>query len=316
MHIIIEGTDKCGKSTLALELAKRLYMPVINRMKPKENIFIECIDFFTDTETPTIVDRLHISEQAYGPVKRDGSRFDEREFHLVEMSAMMLGTFNIFCYDSLENIEKRCISENEEFIKGDEIGKVLKNFHEVIENDSILDWHYYKIGDSIDELAEKIENHFNSIRVSQRYRLLSENRTVGNPDGEYLIYGEKYGDSLKMPLIPFGNNSPGLFFMKALKASDIDLRNVMISNIQKSNYMMPDVNDAEAAVEEMKLQNVKKVICLGRDTFEKANDIAAKNNLLGKVKLAKIYHPSYVTQYSDMSLQDYVSEINAVAKIV
>jgi uracil-DNA glycosylase len=315
MHIIIEGTDKCGKSTLALELAKRLYMPVINRLKPKENIFIECIDFFTETESPLIIDRLHLSEQAYGPVKRNGSKFDEREFYLTEMSALMLGTFNIFCHDSLENIEKRCASLKEDFIKGDEIGKVLSNFHSVIENDSILKWHYYTIGDSIDELAEKIKKHFDEIRTSQRYRLLSEYRTVGNPEAEYLIYGERYGDSLKMPLIPFGNNSPGLFLFKSLRASKLKLNEIMISNIFKSNYLMPDVDDEAAAVEEMKLPNVKKVICLGNESYNETMRIATKNNLLGKVEIVKVYHPSYVTQYSDMSLEDYTSLINSAVSL-
>ena len=159
MHIIIEGIDKVGKSTLALELAKRLYLPVINRLQPRENIFIECMDFFTYATEQRIVDRLHLSELAYGPVKRGKVRLDAKELDAVEKAALSLKTFNIYCSDDPEKIKQRFRDLNEDFTKEDEIEIILDNFEDALSR-SLLDWHRYAIGDDIDELAEKIKKHF------------------------------------------------------------------------------------------------------------------------------------------------------------
>lgn len=159
MHIIIEGIDKVGKTTLAIELAKRLYMPIINRMKPRDTIYQECMDFLNTADQGYIIDRLHISELAYGPVKRGKIRFTPTEFQNIEGKCKGLNTFNIFCSDSLENIKARCERMGEDFITGPEIAQVQENFFKEIPK-SELEWHRYTIGDSIDELAEKIKKHF------------------------------------------------------------------------------------------------------------------------------------------------------------
>jgi hypothetical protein len=159
MHIIIEGIDNSGKSTLALELAKRLYMPVINRIPGDDEPFENIVVYFSFAEQGYIVDRLHISEMVYGPIKRNAVCFTDKEYEMVETMLSNQNTFNIFCAGSLKDIKERCEEMKEDFITGDEIDEVHKGFLREIDK-SNLDWHTYVIGDNIDMLADKIKRHF------------------------------------------------------------------------------------------------------------------------------------------------------------
>ncbi len=307
MHVIIEGTDKTGKTTLAYELAKRLYFPIVKRLKPKKNIFIECIDFFTDTKESMIVDRFHLSEEAYGPVKRVKSRFDFRELKLIEMSCLSLGTFNIYCSDDKENIKKRMIELEENFISIEELDPILDGFNTALKN-SILDWHEYKIGDSIDELAEKIKKKFEKRKIEKRYEIFSKYRTTGNYSGSVLIFGEKYGPNWLPPRIPFGNNRPGLLFFKSLEQSKLDWKDIMISNAIKNNE--EEVDNEKALIDEVSFKKVEKIICLGNNSYEIVLKILDKNKI--KKKVFKVLHPAYWFVYGSGDIKSYANLFNKI----
>lgn len=170
MHIIIEGCDNTGKSSLALELAKRLKMPIINRLKVRDNIHEECVDFLTKSSQGFIVDRFHISELAYGPVKRGGIRFTNEQLLDIEKKCDEAKTINIYCYGHKAEIIKQCELNGETFITGNEIPSVIHNFTVAIA-ESTLHWHPYTIGDDIDKLADMIETYFklNEIKINDNY---------------------------------------------------------------------------------------------------------------------------------------------------
>jgi len=168
-HIIIEGTDNTGKTTLAIELAKRLYMPIINRLYPRDTIFEECLEILASPK-PYIIDRMFISELVYGKVKRGHSRLSQEEIQVLEQLAKSKKTFNIFCTGKIADIKERCVRENETFIKGQEIDEVQKGFEKEI-GESGLSWHYYQIGDDIDIIANKVKERWNisNIKNYDRY---------------------------------------------------------------------------------------------------------------------------------------------------
>lgn len=80
--VLLEGLDKCGKSTAAGEIATRLleFGPVnlIHFGKPEgEDQFREYLDALLAADWfqgSTIIDRLHWSEEAYGSVYRPDTR--------------------------------------------------------------------------------------------------------------------------------------------------------------------------------------------------------------------------------------------------
>lgn len=307
MHVILEGTDKTGKSTLAYDLAKRLYSPIVKRLKPKQNIFIECIDFLTDTRESMIVDRLHLSEEAYGPVKRKGSRFDFRELKLIELSCLSLGTFNIYCTDEKETIKKRMIELKEDFIRVDELDDILEGFDTALQS-SILDWHEYRIGDSVDELAEQIKKTFEKKKIEKRYDIFSKYRTTGNYSGSVLILGEKYGPNWLPPRIPFGNNLPGLQFFKALEKSNIPWNEIIISNAIKNNEK--EVDNEKALIDEMSFKNITSIICLGNSSYDMVSDVLKRNKINKSIE--KIPHPAYWFVYNGGTIEDYAKLFNDI----
>jgi len=80
--VLLEGLDKCGKSTAAGEIATRLleFGPVnlIHFSKPTSgDLFREYLYALMTADEfdgSTIIDRLHWSEEAYGTVYRPTSR--------------------------------------------------------------------------------------------------------------------------------------------------------------------------------------------------------------------------------------------------
>lgn len=307
MYIILSGVDKCGKSTLARELSKFLYFPVINRLVPKENIFIECIDTLTHYDEPMIIDRFYLDEEAYGPIMRNKSRFDFRELKLIEMMMMSLNSFNIYTQDTLDKVKERFKTDNETSTHSFEIEPLQDMFEIAIKNSS-LNWHRYKIGDSISSLACMIEKQFSSVDIKEIIKFRNY-RTVGNLNSEVIFVGEKYGSKLLLPLIPFGNNSPGLVLFKALNKAGVDFKNIILTNAFK--HGLTDIENKNALIDEMSLPFVKKVICLGNSAYEYVKSVESSyNKLTGEsLKIYKIKHPSYVASYSNMSIENYAAEI-------
>ena len=311
--VVITGIDKSGKSTLSRELSKRLYYPVINRLLPKQNIFIECIDTLTHYSEPYIIERFHIDEQVYGPVKRGKSRFDLRQYKLIDLYMLALGTFNIYCTDTREKIAERFVKDKEEYIQLDELNAIYNSYEQAIK-DSSLTWHEYRIGDSIDELAEKIKKHMSN-ELFKRAHEAQKTKTIGNYDAEIMFVGEKYGDRHLPPMIPFGNNEPGLNFFKALNhiyPTVFDWKNMILTNAFK--FGLTEKENREALEAELSRPNLKKVICLGDNANDYVKQVASvlfQPNLFNTEKkspiIKKVTHPSGFFVYQGGVIEEYAN---------
>lgn len=314
MFVLIEGIDKTGKSTLSRELSKRLYYPVINRLKPKDNIFIECIDALSDWHEPMIIERFHASEVAYGPVKRGLIRFDFRQLKIIELYMRMLGTYNIYCTAPKEKLKDRFKVDDETFLTVDDIEPVLAGFEEFLNHETLLEWDNYVIGDSYDELAKKIAAKFTPDFI-RRVEKFKEYRTIGNLEGSTLIVGEKYGDKLLQPLIPFGNNNPGLMLFEAIEQSMLEWNDIIITNAFKHGFT--DKQNYEALRDELFLPKVRTVVCLGNNAYdavlralapERQMDLFGKTGVMPRV--IKITHPSGYYSYRSGTAEGYAELIN------
>lgn len=304
-HIILTGIDKSGKSTLAREMSKRFYMPVVNRLLPKKNIFIECIDFLTDSAAPMIVDRFHLDEEVYGPIKRGCSRFDFRQLKIIELMMLTHGTVNIFTYGQEKDIKDRFIKDKESFLTLKDIKPVLKKYEEEIVKSS-LKWFRYKIGDDIEEFIQDIQVHILKHQdIIGKTSNFVKYRTIGSLYGKVLMVGDKYGDMLLPPLVPFGNNAPGLSLFEAIEKSELDWNDVILTNAFKS---MPNVNDYDALEEELNLPFVSTVLCLGNNSYNAV--IEHKEKLKAKM-IYKIPHPSSAFVYQHQNVDNYAMLIDS-----
>lgn len=154
-HIILEGLDRTGKTTLAQHLSKELKMPIKKFSAPTINPFGEYCEFVLHETTPHIIDRCYLSEIAYGPVKRGGSYIKALDQKIFEILCLYKGVKGIYCSDNKESIETRFKLVGESYITPDEIKPIQINYDLAIER-SLLPWIPYTIGDSYNELIKRL----------------------------------------------------------------------------------------------------------------------------------------------------------------
>lgn len=150
-HIIIEGVDKCGKTTLAKFLSERLKMPIKKFSAPMNgNPFDEYADFLLNEKVPHIIDRCYMSELAYGPVKRGSSYISQIKKQVLE-EAIKGKAVGIWCWDDTEKIAARFDADGETFTRKSEISQLQGKFDSEIDK-SALEWFMYRIGDSMERV--------------------------------------------------------------------------------------------------------------------------------------------------------------------
>lgn len=315
--IIIEGVDRTGKSTLARELSKKLYMPVVNRLRPEKNIFTECINFLANSKENYIVDRFHLSELAYGPVKRGKVRFDFRELKIIELALLSMHAVGIYCGAPEEKIAERFRTDSlkETFLSEEDILPVLRQF-DAATSASIIDWEKYEIGDDISELSHKIGSGFTQDALEDA-DFFRRYRTIGDyQNATTLIVGEKYGDKLLEPLVPFGNNLPGLGLFESLDSAGIDWKKVVITNAIKTFKICgATYYDDRSIIKELSFPKIEKVICLGEKSYDfvcKTANSLYDSSRFSNLKFYKVHHPSSVFAYHNISPEEYVEELRNV----
>lgn len=151
--IIVEGCDSTGKSWLAKELSKALYLPVINRLSPKPTIFEECISTLWLSQ-PFIIDRFYLSELVYGKVMRGNVRLTSQEVEEIETKCNSINTLNIYCYDTVEAITNRFENNFEkQYPKVKDVAPIITEFNKELVKSGLI-WHGYKVGDSVEDLIK------------------------------------------------------------------------------------------------------------------------------------------------------------------
>lgn len=187
------------------------------------------------------------------------------------------------------------------YINVDDVELIVEKF-DIEKKKSILDWKSYKIGDDIDDLLLSIEAHFKFLN-EEGIKKFIRYRTIGNLKGKYLIVGDQYGPGLKPPLIPFGNNFPGLKLFEALNKTKLGWNNMIITNAFK-----PIPDSRQALLDELTLPGVEYIICLGDNAFKEVLSVQEE----GKIdkKIVKVPHPSSFFVYQGKSIEDYAKLIN------
>lgn len=155
-HIVIEGVDKTGKSTLARFLSEKTGMPIKKFSAPADGAdpTLAYIEFLVSGE-PSIIDRCWLSEMAYGPVMRGKSWIGPNQQRIVEKVAELRGVGAVYCTDTVGNIAERFEADGEDFLPSVSIPSVLEGFKNAMAT-SILPWRTYRIGDNMEELYDKL----------------------------------------------------------------------------------------------------------------------------------------------------------------
>lgn len=155
-HVIIEGLDKTGKSTLAKFLSEKTGLPIkkFRNPSPTEDPAVEYIEFIT-MSSPHIIDRMHLSEMAYGPVLRGESCIDKRIQAVIERLLLKQNSIGIYCYSDIETLKNRFKEDNEDLIEPNQIVEIEENFKKALST-SEMQWIPYCIGDNMEAIYDKV----------------------------------------------------------------------------------------------------------------------------------------------------------------
>lgn len=155
-HIIIEGIDKTGKSTLARFLSEKTGMPIKKFSSPgaDEDPSVGYAEFAITAE-PCVVDRMHLSEMAYGPVMRGETTVDENVQRVIEGLLANRGSVGIYCEADRADLLERFKADGEDFIGPEEVPAILDNFEKALAT-SRMRWIRYRVGDDMEKVYEQV----------------------------------------------------------------------------------------------------------------------------------------------------------------
>ena len=168
--ILMEGSDLCGKSTIAKELAKRLKIPYYKGKGPtniqasiKDRAIAELnqiTDFLEQTNHSVVIDRNYLSEWVYGSVFH--REIDEAHLKEIDDKYSKMDAVNIIVTASDEVLEKRFEKRGDRMIdmagiimvkeKYDRVSQSIKTPVITIENN-----------DDVEEVIDLLEEHFEEL---------------------------------------------------------------------------------------------------------------------------------------------------------
>jgi thymidylate kinase len=159
MLIIIEGMDKCGKSTLGEYLLKNLPKSFMmkNGSKPKDgseeemmkiikayNTMLDCY-FNHCTDCNMIFDRFLLSEFVYC-YKRGYESYNNK--HLQSIKRLLEESKDdvvmIYCWSNIQEIKNNFVKDKEDYVKVEEVENLRKRYDKFIKkfNLKVLTYNY------------------------------------------------------------------------------------------------------------------------------------------------------------------------------
>lgn len=240
--IILEGENKCGKTTIANLLVEKHGFKYLKCSQPKGDPYEEYMNILKKIERKqqdTVIDRFIYGELVYGPIYRGKSGLDMVKLRNLELKARSVAdkVSLIYCFDEPSEIAKRFKEEKEEFATVKNIDRALVLYNRVIQRrlDEItfdVYFHQMKGQDDITNngaLKELVEK---GSTVTRSVRFLT---AVGNTlDPKFVLVGDKHNDELKTGYqhlaqpFDFGVSSKYLF--SEVKRAEVRLGEVMLIN--------------------------------------------------------------------------------------
>ena len=144
--LIIEGLDKCGKTTLVNYLVKNLdnaftikngYRPDSNNMEEREKIleiYEDLLRLYVENfqDKILIMDRYFISELVYGFKRGYNAMGTPGMKKFIREIEKRKDVLLIFCSTEINNIKDKFIEDKEEYVNLKEIDKLDKKYKEII----------------------------------------------------------------------------------------------------------------------------------------------------------------------------------------
>lgn len=288
-HVIIEGADCVGKSTLAQQLCGKLRLEYHHEGVPPGNGSL--LEYYATSllrDKPTCFDRHFVGELCYGPVMRGESRLSSEEVKLMLRLILATGTVIVICDPPLEVALGRFQSSNRaEYIDSEEkYCQIWRRFHEFYSLNC-----YHDEGDYPD--PGKLIEVSRSLTACPR-------DVVGSPTAKFLFVGERCNaepDEFHLPFFSTSGSS-GYLNERIAEAGFTE------GDIAFTNAL--DIHGKEVNVRDKRQPN-QTLIALG--------GVAHKILEAQGIKHVRLNHPQFEKRFLSNKSEEYVQKLREIRTI-
>jgi hypothetical protein len=128
--VVVEGCDKCGKTSLAASLGDLLKWPVVHFSQPKTpgGATQEYLHALAERPGPFIADRFYLGESVYGPLYRSTPPIPGADVAILETVLHARGSLLVLMEDAAWRVEDRFIRLEEDFARAQDVPVILREF--------------------------------------------------------------------------------------------------------------------------------------------------------------------------------------------
>ena len=289
-HLILEGPDGTGKTTLAAVLRAGGGFDYSHEGPPPSTTTAlrHYAGRLAGLSQPTVLDRFHLGEMVYGPIVRGGSRLSPYALKLLNRVVTGFGIRVVLClpdYDTAVTNWSRRNDVGGEFLK-DRMDfarsfQAFEDFRAVVSN--VYDYtHPYADLQALSYLSPLP---------------CCAPGVIGSPAASYLFVGERSNEPFDLPFM--GERGASVFLNQALEHAGFREAEIAFTNAldQRGNA----VNLAQ------RVSSNQRVVALGR---------VAETELAGQGITVDdaLPHPQYWARFHARASSDYVSKLRTLKR--
>jgi thymidylate kinase len=291
-HIVLEGPDGAGKTTLAKSLVEtRGYAYHHEGLPPAENMLIYYARQFQVVidahERPVIFDRLHLGELVYGEIIRGHNRVGGiRGLRLLELLLQARGAVTILCLPP----EKVCIEnwfarKGQEYVQNRDIFSAIYANYKALQHHCDLTYDYTSVASS-ENFVNKIV--WNKPRIGWDF--------IGDPWARVVFFGDRANQVTDLPFFSVDGSSG--FLHDCIAEAGYDIRNCLFANC---NTPAGEPHELKAMLDEL-ADRPRNIVALGTNAFN-----AVVSHVKPSSTLFKINHPQFIKRFYQPRVDEYVS---------
>lgn len=308
MLIVIEGCDGSGKSTLARDLVERLHRcfpdaetRLVHRGPPQQHVLteyeLEIEAYRPDGRTHLVIDRWHLGELVYGPLRRGRSQLDLGGLLHVELLLASRGAVGVYLTTLALDQAERLAARGERLDFG-EFTDVKRGFEQALTS-SRLRWLRFRnpTAQSQQEIVKA------ALGTQQRVAALGTvPRYVGPTRPDVLLVGEQQGThptwaqlGHTSPFVPYPGTS-GNYLLRALTTDELAKIRFGIVNAFE-----------EPARTVHEIVGRPPVVALGVPASTKLTEAGVGHRM--------VYHPQYWRRFHHHKLAEYAVAIRGATTL-
>lgn len=196
MIVILEGSDKVGKSTLGRHLAERYKAELVHFSAPKGDPYKEYMGFLdhADPEKNYVLDRFHVGELVYGELYRGKSKLSLDQMWYIDLRLMSHQCMLVHCSTDADTVKRKFIEDREESSKLEDVEKILSSFKNKVNLSLLKRFNYDWQSEGCLQILQSALDY-----MSSEPRLTKEEvkSYLGAPEPKVLFLGDTRNERLK-----------------------------------------------------------------------------------------------------------------------